>query len=628
MAERHRMTADEVVAKLMSEEHVDFLRESLRWVVGQLMEAEVSELVGAGWGERSDDRATHRNGYRPRRWDTRAGEIELQIPKLRRGSNFPSFLEPRRRSEQALLNVVQQAYVCGVSTRKVDQLVESLGLRISRSEVSRISAGLDEQVEVSARGRLPLQARAAGYARAVDAQEPARRAEEAAARLTSHACSWHARLGLQQLAVAQRHPRPSPAPRLGLVELPECLACVPFALSAHSQGLGGQFELPAQPRERFTQVLQLRALFVTELDAPAPRPIGLSHGPVLRPPPPSSSSTSSCLLASIRSADTPAPEPDDLRRPRAIARQRNHHSACRRCTCRPRAARRRRRARLPGPLRTPRARQPDRHHQPALRRVDQGLPRPQARQGHRRPPHQQGPHHRHRQRVLALPPRPHAQDPQAMTPAAKKRPGADRRSASPSGLGSATTGARHHHRPSGNIYNTNQPTRSRGHLNPSRRGHCKPSLSSAARTPKPPRLSAAASKSSPRRRSRIAARVHDPMTVSVASGCSGWPSQLPLRTFLSPARRAASSAVRASGPATLSSPERRSVRSAKRWMTVPGCTLDGYPWRNRAIKGSSESGRLRPPPEHRRAGTGWLPYLAARPTSEQHLEAGPRRHEN
>jgi transposase-like protein len=151
------MTADEVVAKLLSDEHADFLRESLRWVVEQLMESEVSELVGAAWGERTDDRATHRNGYRQRRWDTRAGEIELQIPKLRRGSYFPSFLEPRRRSEQALLNVVQQAYVCGVSTRRVDQLVESLGLRISRSEVSRISAGLDEQVEAF-RGR-PLEGR-------------------------------------------------------------------------------------------------------------------------------------------------------------------------------------------------------------------------------------------------------------------------------------------------------------------------------------------------------------------------------------------------------------------------------------------------------------------------------------
>jgi putative transposase len=146
MAAEPRMTTDEVVAKLLSEEHVDFVRESLRWVVQQLMEAEVTDLVGAEWGERTPDRATHRNGYRPRRWDTRAGELELQIPKLRRGSYFPSFLEPRKRSEQALLNVVQQAYVCGVSTRKVDQLVESLGLRISRSEVSRISQGLDEQV--------------------------------------------------------------------------------------------------------------------------------------------------------------------------------------------------------------------------------------------------------------------------------------------------------------------------------------------------------------------------------------------------------------------------------------------------------------------------------------------------
>jgi putative transposase len=79
-------------------------------------------------------------------WATRAGEIELAIPKIRRGSYFPSFLEPRRRSEQALVAVIQQAYVCGVSTRKVDQLVESLGLRISRSEVSRVCAGLDEQV--------------------------------------------------------------------------------------------------------------------------------------------------------------------------------------------------------------------------------------------------------------------------------------------------------------------------------------------------------------------------------------------------------------------------------------------------------------------------------------------------
>jgi putative transposase len=147
MAETKRMTAEQVVSYLLEEEGVDFLRESLRWVVQQLMEAEVSELIGAEHGERNPERLTNRNGYRARSWSTRAGEIELAIPKLRRGSYFPSFLEPRRRSEQALVSVVQEAYVAGVSTRKVDQVVESLGLRISKSEVSRICAGLDEQVD-------------------------------------------------------------------------------------------------------------------------------------------------------------------------------------------------------------------------------------------------------------------------------------------------------------------------------------------------------------------------------------------------------------------------------------------------------------------------------------------------
>jgi transposase-like protein len=142
------MAIEEVVRKVLLEDHADVVRESVRWVVGQLMESELSELIGAELGERRpEDRATHRNGYRAKRWDTRVGEIELGIPKLRQGSYFPSFLQPRRRSEQALVAVVQQAYVCGVSTRRVDQLVETLGLRVSRSEVSRICAGLDEQVE-------------------------------------------------------------------------------------------------------------------------------------------------------------------------------------------------------------------------------------------------------------------------------------------------------------------------------------------------------------------------------------------------------------------------------------------------------------------------------------------------
>src|SRR4051795_12002115 len=148
MAGADRMTIEEVVKQVMVREHGDVVRAALEAVCRELMEGEASELVGAELGERRpDDRMTHRNGYRAREWQTRAGTVELQIPKLRRGSYFPSFLEPRRRSEQALLAVIQQAYVCGVSTRRVDQLVESLGLRVSKSEVSRICALLDEHVE-------------------------------------------------------------------------------------------------------------------------------------------------------------------------------------------------------------------------------------------------------------------------------------------------------------------------------------------------------------------------------------------------------------------------------------------------------------------------------------------------
>ncbi len=149
MAERDRMTVEQVVRKVMADEHADVLRESVALLAQQLMESEVTELIGAARGERNPaGRMTQRNGYRRREWDTRAGVIDLEIPKLRQGSYFPhALLEPRKRGEQALLSVVQQAYVCGVSTRRVDQLVETLGLRISRSEVSRICALLDEQVE-------------------------------------------------------------------------------------------------------------------------------------------------------------------------------------------------------------------------------------------------------------------------------------------------------------------------------------------------------------------------------------------------------------------------------------------------------------------------------------------------
>jgi putative transposase len=150
MAERPRMTAADLVDKLLTSEHVDVLRDSVAWLVAELMDAEVGELTGAELGERAPDRRqTQRNGYRPRRWDTRVGELELAIPKLRTGSYFPSFLEPRRRAEQALVAVVQEAYVNGISTRKVDRLVEQLGLRgMTKDTVSRLCRGLDEQVTV------------------------------------------------------------------------------------------------------------------------------------------------------------------------------------------------------------------------------------------------------------------------------------------------------------------------------------------------------------------------------------------------------------------------------------------------------------------------------------------------
>jgi transposase-like protein len=149
MAEGPRMTAAQLADKLLADEHADVLRESVAWMAAQLMNAEVTSRIGAELGERSLERTTHRNGYRPREWDTRVGSIELAIPKLRQGSYFPSFLEPRRRAEQALVAVVQEAYVNGVSTRKVDRLVEQMGLHhLSKDQMSRLCRGLDEQVRV------------------------------------------------------------------------------------------------------------------------------------------------------------------------------------------------------------------------------------------------------------------------------------------------------------------------------------------------------------------------------------------------------------------------------------------------------------------------------------------------
>jgi putative transposase len=148
MADRPRMNAAQLVDKLLASDHADVLRDSIAWLVAELMDAEVARLTGAELGERAPDRrTTQRNGYRPRTWDTRVGQLELAIPKLRQGSYFPGFLEPRRRAEQALVAVVQEAYVNGISTRKVDRLVAQLGLQgMSKDQVSRLCRGLDAQV--------------------------------------------------------------------------------------------------------------------------------------------------------------------------------------------------------------------------------------------------------------------------------------------------------------------------------------------------------------------------------------------------------------------------------------------------------------------------------------------------
>jgi transposase-like protein len=124
-----RMTVADVVAQVRDGRLEDFVREAVVLVARELMEAEVSAQVGAELGEVAPEgRLTHRNGYRPRPWETRVGDIELLIPRVRQGSYFPSFLEPRKRSEQAIVSVVLEAYVNGVSTRKVDRLVEQLGV--------------------------------------------------------------------------------------------------------------------------------------------------------------------------------------------------------------------------------------------------------------------------------------------------------------------------------------------------------------------------------------------------------------------------------------------------------------------------------------------------------------------
>ena len=148
MASEISMALEEFVRKAQLSEDVDFLREGVRALAEALMDAEVTQHVGAGRYERTAERTGERNGSRERRWDTRVGSSTLRVPRVRDGSYVPSLLEPRRRAERALVAVVQEAYVQGVSTRRVEELVQALGLSgISKSQVSALCGELDGEVE-------------------------------------------------------------------------------------------------------------------------------------------------------------------------------------------------------------------------------------------------------------------------------------------------------------------------------------------------------------------------------------------------------------------------------------------------------------------------------------------------
>jgi putative transposase len=155
MAVDMRMALVELLHKAEMEQDADFLRDGVRALMQSLMDIEVSQHLHAEPHERTLERTGQRNGYRERQWDTRVGTIDLQVPRVRDGSFFPMLLEPRKRAERALVSVVQEAYVQGVSTRRVDELVQALGLQgISKSQVSRLCGELDAEVECFRNRRL------------------------------------------------------------------------------------------------------------------------------------------------------------------------------------------------------------------------------------------------------------------------------------------------------------------------------------------------------------------------------------------------------------------------------------------------------------------------------------------
>jgi transposase-like protein len=147
MADTVRMALSELLRKAKAERDTDFLREGMKVLGEALMEIEVTQHVGAERYERTAERTGQRNGYRERQWDTRVGTVDLRVPRVRDGSFFPTILEPRKRAERALAAVIQQAYIEGVSTRRVDDLVKALGMEgISKSQVSRICEELDAEI--------------------------------------------------------------------------------------------------------------------------------------------------------------------------------------------------------------------------------------------------------------------------------------------------------------------------------------------------------------------------------------------------------------------------------------------------------------------------------------------------